>query len=70
MDKGKDRKKVIGYSGGDDVNLWSDKHLVAAQAAKKGGGHLAALSWQNLWLSSCVGLFMRTLCNRSLVFWN
>ena len=27
MDKGKDRKKVIGYSGGDDVNLWSDKQL-------------------------------------------
>ena len=44
--------------------------LVAAQAAKKGGGHLAALSWQNLWLSSCLGLFMRTLCNKSLVFWN
>ena len=44
--------------------------LMAAQAAKKGGGHLAALSWQNLWLSSCVGLFMRTLCNKSLVVWN
>ena len=30
---------------------------MAAQAAKKGGGHLAALSWPNLWLSCCVGLF-------------
>ena len=44
--------------------------LVAAQAAKKGGGHLAALSWPNLWLSCCVGLFKGTLCNKSLVFWN
>ena len=40
------------------------KNLVAAQAEKKGGGHLAALSWQNLWLSNCVGLFMGTLCDK------
>ena len=44
--------------------------LVAAQAAKKGGGYLAALSCQNLWLSCCVGLFMGTLWKKSLVFWN
>ena len=46
---------------------WSvNSTLVAAQAAKKGGGQLAALSWQNLWLSCCMGLFMGTLCNKSL----
>ena len=30
---------------------WGFKNLVATQAEKKGGGHLAALSWWNLWLS-------------------
>ena len=35
-----------------------------AQAAKKGGGHLAALSWPNLCLSCCVGLFKGTLCTK------
>ena len=43
---------------------------IDAQAAKKGGGYLAALSCQNLWLSCCVGLFMGTLWKKSLVFWN
>ena len=45
------------------------KNPVAAQA-EKGGGHLAALSWQNLWLSYWGGLSMGTLCNKSLVCWN
>ena len=33
------------------------KNLVAAQAEKKGGGHLAALSWWNPWLSCWEGPF-------------
>ena len=41
--------------------------LVAAEAAKKGEGTLLPFNGrQNLWLSCCVGLFMGTLCNKSL----
>ena len=41
--------------------------LVAARQQRRGEGTLLPFNGrQNLWLSYCVGLFMGTLCNKSL----
>ena len=40
-----------GLEEGLENGLHGFQNPVAAQAANKGGGHPAALSWQHLWLS-------------------